>query len=228
MKNLKNNSNEMKTEVETFIIEETAELIYDDEKLVKYNDLVNELGLKGQTQIIKPEKSPIPFLHMNQSLVRVFETLCPRKVNIEDYNCTPIPVEILELVALSKREEYFDQIQIWYDDKTPDPACIGIKQNLYAYVYKEQRGGEYVRHNNLTNKQKEQYDKDPLLYFSGVEISAQYLLGKWADVKQSLSELKKRAIDRYTESKRIELRKKIKEQTEELNYLEEISHEYFN
>ncbi|MFA5234148.1 MAG: hypothetical protein WC390_07095 [Sulfurimonas sp.] len=44
---LNKNSNEMKTIVETFIIEETAELIYDNDKLDKWNELVDTLGLQG-------------------------------------------------------------------------------------------------------------------------------------------------------------------------------------
>lgn len=126
----------MKTEVEIFVIEETAELIYDGEKLDQWNKHVAELGLVGQTQITKPEKSPIPFLYMNQSLVNIAECLCPNKVKVTEYNATPIPVEILDLVALSKRENYFEEIQIWYDEKSPDPFCIGsIKRPGSSYSW---------------------------------------------------------------------------------------------
>jgi len=44
---MKNNSKEMKTVVETFLMEETVELTYDQEKLDKWNGLVEELGLLG-------------------------------------------------------------------------------------------------------------------------------------------------------------------------------------
>lgn len=165
---IKNNSKEMKTEVETFIIEETAELIYDNEKLEAWNSHVENLSLIGQTKIVQKEKSPIPFLFLNQTTKAVFETLLPRKVAIETYDITPIPVEILDLVALSKRESYFDKIEIWYDDKTTDPACIGF---LYA--------SESDRKNNYTWGGKN------------------YLIGKWSDVKQSFEQLKERAIDRW-------------------------------
>jgi len=49
--NLSNNSNEMKTVVETFVVEETASLIYDNEQLDNWNSIVEELGLKGQASI---------------------------------------------------------------------------------------------------------------------------------------------------------------------------------
>lgn len=124
---LKHNSTSMKTEVETYIIEETQELIYDNEKLDQWNDMVKQLGLTGQNKVVKTEKSPIPFLWMNQSLIKVFEELCPRKTKIEEYDKTPIPVEALSMVALSKNENYFDKIEVWYNDKSPDPALVGYK-----------------------------------------------------------------------------------------------------
>lgn len=166
--NLENNSREMKTVVETYIIEETASLIYDNEQLDKWNELVSELGLTGQTQIVVKEKSPVPFMHLKTNLVEVFSTLCPRKEDVSKYNKTPIPVEILDLVALSKREGYFDKIQIWYDDKTPDPVCIGLR---YENEKDRSKGYEWYMH--------------------------KYLLGKWGDVKHSFSELTSLAIKRW-------------------------------
>lgn len=199
MENLtKNNSNEMKTVVETFVIEETVELIYDNDKLDQWNGLVQELGLTGQESIIQKEKSPIPFMHMNQSLKNVFETLLPRKVEVYHYDITPIPVEILSLVSLSKKEEYFDKIQIWYDDKSADPACIGLR-------YKN----ESDRKNGYTWNMEH------------------YLLGKWADVKHSFEELKERAVIRWKQNKKIELQQSIKNCQRQLEDLEEIAHREF-
>lgn len=213
-----NNHNSMKTVVETFVIEETAELIYDNEKLDKWNELVSELGLNGQTQIVKPEKSPIPFMHMKQSIVNVFETLCPRKVSVSKYNLTPIPVEILELVALSKREGYFHEIQIWFDDKDPDPACIGMNYNsFYAYnsngsldksFTTKEEAQSYMYSNGITNKEP---------YGIG---NTYYLLGKWADVKHSFQELKDMATKRFMEERGVKLRREIKEAQRGLDDLE--------
>jgi len=193
MENLmQNNSNEMKTVVETFIIEETAELIYDNDKLTDWNNLVAELGLKGQENVIKKDKSPLPFMSMNSSLKNIFETLCPRKVDVELYSVTPIPLEILSLVKLSKNEGYFDMIQIWYDDKSPDPACIGMKYlNEKKYTWEMQH----------------------------------YLIGKWADVKQSFEELKERAVKRYLETTRNSHQQQIKQYQ---RYLEDLNETAFN
>jgi len=220
--NLSNNSNEMKTVVETFVIEETASLIYDNEQLDNWNLMVEELGLKGQTAIQTKEKSPIPFMHLKQSLQNVFECLCPRKVKIEDYNITPIPVEILELVMLSKRENYFSEIQIWYDDKSPDPACIGVTKKWSngisgGYIYASQQEAA-----DSTNGKKTVND---LNYHYQ---SNYYLLGKWADVKHSFSELKEMATKRFISQQGNEFRRQIKDAQRGLDDLEILAFDRFN
>ena len=189
----KNNSKEMKTVVETFVIEETAELIYDNEKLEEWNNLVSSLNLEGQTQIVQKEKSPVPFMPMNNSLVNVFDTLLPRRVAVKDYNISPIPVEILSLVSLSINENYFDKIEIWYDDKSPDPACIGSR-------YSNARDKEMGYHWNMEK----------------------YLIGKWADVRQSFEQLKTKAMKRYKVIRENELKKEMKRCQRELEDMDSI------
>jgi hypothetical protein len=219
---LKNNSSDMGTVVETYIIEESAGLIYDNEQLEQWNKHVEALGLVGQTQIKQKDKSPIPFMHLKSGLVKTFETLCPRKVDVKEYNATPIPVEILDLVALSVNEGYFTKIQIWYDDKTPDPVCIGLKQNLYAYIYDSpNKIGSYTKHDNLTVEEQNEFRKHPSLYFASDEILGVYLLGKWADVKRSFSDLVKMATQRYIQERSVEYQTKIKEAQRGLDDLEQ-------
>jgi hypothetical protein len=224
--NLSNNSKEMKTIVETFVIEETADLIYDNEKLDKWNDLVRELNLQGQTTIVKPEKSPIPFMHLKKSLVNVFECLCPRRVNAEKYNITPIPLEILELIALSKREGYFEKVEIWYDEKSPDPICVGMKYNSF---YSRDRKGSFdtsfpTKEEAISHQEangvldKEPYPMD----------ETYYLLGKWADVKHSFDELKEMATKRFIAEKGNSYRKEIKEAQRGLDDLETEAFDRFN
>lgn len=196
---LQNNSSQMNTVVETFIIEETAELIYDNEKLEQWNNLVSELGLEGQKTIVKKDKSPIPFMHLKSGLVETFKTLCPSKVDVKNYNLTPIPVEILDLVALSIKEDYFAKIEIWYDEKDPDPVCIGSSPDWFiddekgsklknVLPFKSKKDAQdYIDLNGLVNHKPYQYATQAMLY----------LIGKWGDVKRSFEDLKKMAANRY-------------------------------
>lgn len=222
--NLQNNSKEMKTIVETFVIEETAELIYDNEKLDKWNELVGELGLEGQTKLVQPERSPIPFMPMNNSLTNILQTLCPRSVQVEDYNVSPIPVEILDLISLSKREAYFQSVEIWYDEKSKDPFCVGItgswkEVSWYANSVKELEDVEFKSKKEVINAG----GKHP--YFMEKQ---KYLLGKWADVKHSFDELKQMATKRFIGERENELKKTIKDAERGLIDLETEAFDRFN
>lgn len=224
-----NNSSDMNTQVQTYLIEETMSLIYDGEKLERWNSLVSDLGLSGQSTIVKTDKSPIPFMHMKKGVVHIFETLCPVSVKVEDFSITPIPVEILDLIALSKREGYFSSIYIRYDDRQPDPVCIGVKEKWVLH-YK----GNYNEVNKLvfdSRASAEKYCADNGLDHVAYHTSwndEQYLIGKWADVKRSIPELKKMAMERHMEVEGAKHRKTIKESQRALDDLEIDAIEYFN
>jgi hypothetical protein len=205
----------MKTEVETYIIEETQELIYDNEKLDQWNSLVEQLGLTGQTKIQAKDKSPIPFLHMKSTLVSVFAQLCPCKVDITKYDKTPIPVEILDLAALSVKEKYFNKIEIWYDDKTPDPACIGILGKWIVYRKNYSHIGEYA-----TEAEALAHKDHPDYYNHYFEETGKYLIGRWADMKQTLAELAAKAKQLFIVDRTNMIEKEIREQKRRLEDLE--------
>jgi hypothetical protein len=222
--NLNNNSKEMKTVVETFIIEETAELIYDNEKLDRWNELIEKLELKGQSSIVSKDKSPIPFMHLKTSMVNVFRTLCPRQVAVEKYDVTPIPVEILGMIALSKKEDYFNKIEIWYDDKSPDPACIGTTGYWYQSTWYDDRDRSLDGVKFKTEEEAEQRGAKRVHFTE----DNRYLLGKWADVKHSFEELKEIATKRYIQEEQNDLKKKIRDAQRELDDLQQKAFDKFN
>ncbi len=196
--------------------EETADLIHDNEALDKWGEIVSELGLSGQTKIVKKDKSPIPFLWMNQTLVRVFETLCPTKVDIADYDKTPIPVELLELVKMSFDEKYFTKIEVWYDDKSVDPVIVGAvgfwgEMTFYVDSNKSLSGKEYG-------------SSDEVIAAGGMHpyynAKNRYLIGRWADMSRSLEELRKMAKEKYIELTSNEAREQINVYTRKLQDVE--------
>lgn len=182
----------MATVVETFYVEETTNLIHDTDALQKWNDKVSELQLEGQTAIVKDGKSPIPFLWMNESLVATFKTLCPTGIDITQYNKSPIPVELLETVSLCVKEQYFSNIQVWYNEKEKDPVIIGFVQK--------------------PGKSLDCWDLD---YYA-----EKYLIGRWADVKASLDNLIDRAKKLFTQSETLRLKKEVRDRQRELEDLE--------
>lgn len=223
---LENQSTVMSTVVETFLVEEVTDLIHDVEQLERWGNLVDELGLTGQTKIAVKGKSPLPFLHMKKSLQNVFECLCPRKVPVETFSTTPIPVQILDLIALSKREGYFDNIEIWYDDKDPDPACVGMKFHKF---YSQTNEGNLKNTFNTKAEAKEDMVTNGWLEREPYGTDREhYLMGKWGDVKHSLDELKQLATQRYMAEEGNDLRKRLKEAERGLADLEQTAFERFN
>ena len=221
-----NNHESMKTIVETFLTEETIDLIYDNERLDKWNTYVEELGLQGQTKIVKKEKSPIPFMHLKTSYVNICKILCPAEVDIKNYNISPIPIEILDLVSLSIKEKYFDKILVWYDDKSPDPFVVGM--NHTSYYSQKDSGGlatSFPTYEQALEHQRENgwFKKQP--YGIG---GIYYLIGKWADVKRSWNELKQIAIERFTAEKSNEYHKAIRDAKRGLEDIETEAFDKFN
>lgn len=133
--------------VQTFLIEESKELIYDSDKIEEWKEKCSELGLNKQLDLCAPDKSPVPFEFMNTVTMRVYEQLCPAKSKYKEYDKTAIPLEVLSLIALAERERYFESIEIWYDDKSPDPLAVGyIKKGEWSRdLYLIARWGDVLR-----------------------------------------------------------------------------------
>lgn len=215
--NKKNNSKEMKTVVETFLMEETVELTYDQEKLDKWNGLVEELGLLGQEKIVEPNKSPVPFKYMDETLYNVAETLCPSKIQLKLYDQMPIPLEIMELVAMSIRENYFTEIEVWSDSKDKDPFVIGILEEYYV------RDSSWNKVDEMTFKTRKSAEEHLETYKDITYVVSQsysetkwYLIGKWGDVKQSFEELKVKAYNKYLKTEKTTLEERLSEVKVEL------------
>lgn len=189
----KNNSQSMATVVETYFIEETIDLIHDNDALTKWHEKIEELGLEGQKAVVTTDKSPIPFLWMNESIVNTFELLCPSKIEISKYDKSPIPVELLEIVGLCKKEDYFNKIEVWFNEKQKDPAIIG-------YKFREDKIHEGEWYQNY--------------------YASKYLIGRWADVKASLDQLVERAKKLFIHSETIRLKQEIKDSQRKLEDLE--------
>lgn len=196
---MEHNNESMATVVETFFIEETVNLIHDQEALNRWNSRVEELGLSGQKNVVKTDKSPIPFLWMNRAVVATFEQLCPTKVDIKEYNKTPIPVELLDTVSLCVKENYFDAIKVWYNEQEKDPVIVG-------YVAKPGKTDDW-----------------DLNYYG-----EKYLIGRWADVKASIDQLIERAKKLFIYSETNRLRLEIKRHQRELDDIEQIAEGKFS
>jgi len=118
--------------IETFLIEEAEKLISEPEELEQWTKTVEELGLEGQRELAKPDKSPIPFQSMNKNMQAVYKILCPRRYAVKSYKSSTIPMRVLSLIALAEKEQYFKEIEIWSAEDKPDPVAVGFTGSTWS------------------------------------------------------------------------------------------------
>lgn len=133
--------------VELYLEEEHTDIISDSEKNDEWFKTVEELGLKGQQNISENKKSPVPFLFMKRAMINTYETLCPSKSTVEEFDKGTIPLRVLSMIALAKQQNYFAEIEVWYDDVKPDPIVVGkLKKTKNEYdLYLIARWGDELR-----------------------------------------------------------------------------------
>jgi hypothetical protein len=219
--------------VDLFFNKELADISFEVEALDDWKKTCEELGLENQLTLTKGKESPVSYPFMNTTMVRVYETLCPRKVGFKDYKVTPIPLEVLKQIAFSVKEKHFEEIQIWYDDKSPDPVVVGLTGYWCAYnndsnAIKDDKGN-YKRFKNLDEIKK--YKNE-----NGISESThnwfnkegEYLMARWGDELRDFSELKKLAVERFIDNVGGEMKKEAKILTEKINCLKENAVSYMN
>jgi hypothetical protein len=188
--------------VEIYFDQELSDITFDPEKLDEWKELADSLGLEEQLSLAKGEDSPVPYPYMNESIKRIAKTLCPEDVLMEKYNKTPIPLEVLRQAALCKKEGYFQEIQVWYDDKSPDPFLVGKRCKYYSY----KNGGTSDRKDFDTREEAKDYADGGYAYDTN---KSYYLIARWGDVKKSFDVLKEEAknrfIDKYTSQMRVDI-----------------------
>lgn len=153
----------MKMEVQIFLVEDNKALIYDNDQLDEFKSLVSELGLQCQN-VIDKEKSPIPYMWIDEATIRAFKLLCPVSDRVEAYQFE-IPLEVIRHLSLCKRERYFDWIEVWSTRKNPDPFMIG---RVYKDSESREKGYSWA--------------------------ADHYLIGRWGDQAKEIHELINMAV----------------------------------
>lgn len=170
---------------EIFIEEETKELTFEEDKLEEWKGKIDELGLEGQKKLLDGENErPVPFKYMNEKLIRIFKILCPSTVELENYCKTPIPLEVLGIIYLCKKDKYFDSIKVWYDDVNPDPIVIGERGDERYMIARW--GDEKLNIDKLFEKAKTRMMNDKkveiqskISKLNGMYNEIEYLVCKW-------------------------------------------------
>jgi len=217
------NHNMMQTQVELYFDKELSDITFDTDSLGEWKDLVSELGMDKQLSLTKGKESPVPFPYMNESMKRVYGTLCPTIVNYKEFNKTPIPLEVMKQIAFCVREKHFTDIEIWFDDKTPDPVVVGKTCKYYGY-----KGASWSSENRTKDLDSKQEVLD--IIGSGGSVHEtdvnKYLIAKWGDVKRSFSELKVLAKERFIDKHASQMKSDIEVLTGKLKVISENANLY--
>lgn len=147
---------------EIFLQPELEELVLEPEKKAEWESKITELGLEGQVELTKnsDKQAASPYTFMNQQMLLVFSTICPSKAPVSKFNKSVIPIEILSHIALCKQEGYFKKLEIWYDEKNPDPILVGYVTDSYSssIVHLVARwGDEIIPYEQLVEKAIKRY-----------------------------------------------------------------------
>lgn len=211
--------------IEIFFNKELSDIAFNNEHLEEWTELAQELGMSNQLKLKKGTNSPVPYPFMNTSMERVFETLCPRKVEFKDYDKTPIPLDVMKQIAFTKREKHFARIEIWFDDKSPDPIVVGyMGQWGFLQDLKDDKGNKiYFDDYELAKGFGAEHGTTP--YFYGKD---KYLIAKWGDERKEFSQLKEIARERFVEEHTAQMEKDIKTLQHKLKSIKENSYLYLN
>lgn len=113
-------------EVKIYREKENENLILDEQQLLEYNKLAEELGLNS-SQCFENNSVPNVYICMNTAVQKQLNALCPMIVPAETYTRTTIPLEVLKVYKFAKDNNMFDGFTVWFDDISPDPLLVGWK-----------------------------------------------------------------------------------------------------
>lgn len=211
-------------EVEIYRDQSLNKIITDVDNLEEWEALCKETGMDNQYSLASKGKSPSPYPHMNESYMNLIKSLCPTTCNVTEYSKTTVPLEVLREIKLCQTEQYFQKLEVWYDDKGSDPFIIGHAGYYYAYksgktvknadgkdlhLPSEAQMKDYLEVNNIV---------DHSIYFT---TSNRYIIARFGDHKRTWDQLKVMASKKLMEKYGAELKKTVKTAQSALDNLKE-------
>jgi len=215
-------------ETEIYFHQELSDVTFEVEALDEWKAIAGKLKMDKQLSLTKGKDSPIPYPWMNETMVRVFNQLCPRSVEYTEYDKTPIPLEVMKQIAFTVKDKHFSKIEIWYDDKTPCPVVVGFNGDWYAYDRKynhiKDDKGEELHFSN--EKKAAAFCKGKELTSSFDELG-KYLIARWGAEKKPFNDLKADAITRFVDQHGAKMKSEIQVLSQKLECIQENAVLYF-
>lgn len=221
--NVTSENHEMKTQVELYFDKELSDITFDTDSLDEWKEIAEGLGMTEQLSLTKGKESPVPFPYMNESMKRVYKTICATSVEFKEYKKTPIPLEVMKQIAFCVKENHFSKIEIWFDDKAPDPLVVGTTGYYYlydrGYTHIKDKEGKEVQF--LKESDAKAHQKKHNIHAISFQEDDKYLVARWGDVKRSFAELKEMAKERFIEKHASQMRTDIEKLTGKLKQIQD-------
>lgn len=222
--------------VEIYFNKELSDITFEVDALKEWKQIAENLGLENQLKLCEGVASPVHYPFMNEVMKRVYETLCPRKVDYKEYKVTTIPLEVLKQISFSVNEGNFQKIEIWYDDKSPDPLVVGIIEDYYCYhlvngkdVQLTEPGSNKTKYFKSQKEAENYCIANDFVFRSAYQTNTNYyIIARWGDELREFTELKKLAIERFLEDKAGELNRQLGKLNEKIKLIKENTISYFN
>lgn len=217
--------------IQTFKNEELNDTMFSIENQEEWKQIAAELDMGSQLKFMEQSKSLMPYPFINKSMENIFETLCPRKEEYKAYSKTPIPLEVMKELAFCVGEKYFDTLEVWYDDKTPDPFLIGVNNKCYVNYNEGGKGGAWKQSEKIfaTEDQAKNWAETMGHYVTSTgTTSDRYLVVRWADELRPITELKALAKERLMEKYAQEWRLKKEEMEQKIKNCADLVGQFLN
>jgi len=171
------------------------------------------LGLEGKSN---------PFQLMTNNLRNVFKEICPVNQEYKKYRTNAIPTEVLNMICDLEKVKMFGRIEVWYDDVTPDPICVGVNECYGVHVKGKSFHDDNARFDSKESCEKyieeKGYENCEAYGMSWEE--KRYLVARWGDELRPLEELANIAKKRFVSRKKHEYTKQIVETQGRLTLLD--------
>ena len=202
---------------ELFFNKELSDVSFDVEALDEWKQTCKDLGLDAQLSLTKGKDSPIPYPFINTTMERVYKTICPANVEYKEYKKTTMPLVVLKQIAFSVKENHFEKIEIWYDDKAPDPIAVGFHGYWYEMSWYDNSNKDLKDH-KFSSKEEAIANGAQHPSFATEE---KYIIARWGDELRDFSELKTIARDRLVDKYANEYKMTISNCQSKLNAVNE-------
>lgn len=110
-------------EVKIYREPENENLIIDEDSLLEYHELIRKHQLSNEVK----KETPSVYIPINQAMDKLLKAICPNTDEVESYNKSTIPLEVLKVLDFAKSNNMYEGYEIWHAQNDPDPLLVGWK-----------------------------------------------------------------------------------------------------